>query len=191
MMRLTHAFVTLISSTFLPGFRARVMSTQKGVFQTIPSGVPFTDTSARFFTSPRSSHTWAPLADQSAGASIVFVYVPFPEKYLTPSSELLLQEINWSRAIFVGAPRFGSKLRSHGPSTVASVVSTIFGRLREVVLAGLRNTTNTVPQGSRCRGTVVRLSAIWNDAGSVVPVSACHSSASFPVTRKLASKTSS
>src|SRR5579871_1345340 len=114
--------------------------------------------------------TRAPCASQSDGASIIFVYVPFPEKYLTPSSGLSLQEVSLSIVIFGGAPRFGSKLRSQGPSIVATVVSTVFDRLRDCVFAGLRKTTNTVSHGSRCNGTVVRPFAIWNDAGSVVPL---------------------
>ena len=49
------------------------------------------------------------------------------------------------------------RLTFHGPSTVASSVSVIFGqRARRCAVAGLRKTTKTVPQGSRCSGTVVR-----------------------------------
>jgi len=84
------------------------------------------------------------------------VYVPVPEKYFTPSSELSLHDANLSSVIFAGVPRSGWKLRSQAPSTVAIELSVTLGRVRDGVFAGLRKTTKTVPQESRCRGTVMR-----------------------------------
>src|ERR1035441_215023 len=57
MSRLTHAFVTLIDTSFAPGFRTAVASTRYGACQTIPRDLPLTTTSARFLTSPKSSQT--------------------------------------------------------------------------------------------------------------------------------------
>src|SRR4051794_7204616 len=156
-----------------------------------PKGLPFTVTSARFFTSPRSSQRCEPLPNQSAGARMVFVYVPTPEKYLIPASVESGQEMSLSSVAEGGAPRSASKLTFHGPSTSATLDSVIFGRVCEVSLVVLRKTTNTVPHGSRCRGTVVRPSAILNEAGFDVPVSAYQSSGAFPVTRNVASTVSS
>ncbi len=65
-----------------------------------------------------------------------------------------------SSVIDGGAPRPGWKLTFHGPSTSATFDSVSFGTVREVSLVALRNTTKTVPHGSRCSGTVVRPSAI-------------------------------
>src|SRR5271157_50559 len=180
-----------MATSFAPGFSALVASTQNGACQTMPSGFPFTITSARFFTSPRSIHRCAPFLNQSADAWMVFLYVPVPEKYFTPASWLSLHDDSFSRVIDGGAPRSGWKLTFHGPSIVASCVSVTLGSVRAVSLVGSRNTTNTVPHGSRCNGTVVRLSAILYDTGSDLPVSACQSSGALPFTRKLASTVSS
>src|SRR5580658_3913277 len=86
-----------------------------------------------------------------------------------------------------GAPRSGWKLTLHGPSTVDNCDSATLGSVRDVAVAGWRKTTKTVPHGSRFRGTVVRPSAIVNEAGSALPVSACHNSGALPVTLKVAS----
>src|ERR1035438_10600960 len=82
-----------------------------------------------------------------------------------------------------GAPRSGSKLTVHGPSTLVKVVCVTLGNWRAISDVALRNTTNTVPHGSRCSGTVVRPSAIVYEACSVFPVSARQSSGDLPVTR--------
>src|SRR5947209_1795988 len=87
-----------------------------------------------------------------------------------------------------GAPRSGWNATFHGPFTAASSVSTSFGVVCDVSVVGLRNTTNTVPHGSNCNGTVVRPPAIVNDAGAVFPVSEYHSSGVLPPTRNVASK---
>ena len=56
---------------------------------------------------------------------------------------------------------------------------------------GLRNTTNTEPDGSNRNGTVVRPSASRETgAGSIVPVSGRHSSGALPVTRNVHSTAS-
>src|SRR5262245_21637682 len=121
---------------------------------------------------------------------MVFVYVAVPEKYYTPASALVLHDVSVSKVTLSGAPRPGWNATSHAPSTVVSAVSAVAGNVRSVD-AGFRNTTNTVPQGSRCSGTVVRPFAMRNDAGSRRPVSAYQSSASLPVTRNVASTFSS
>src|ERR1035438_10376928 len=86
-----------------------------------------------------------------------------------------------------GAPRFGWKLTLHGPSKLASCDLVFAGSVREVSLVALRKTTKTVPHGSRVSGTVVRPSEILKEVASVWPVSARHSSGSFPVMRNVAS----
>src|ERR1035441_116321 len=154
----------------------------------MPKALPLTVTSARFLTSPMSIQTCEPFFSQSAFTSTVFVYVPDPEKYLTSASLLSLQDASLSSVIVGGAPRPGWKLTFHGPSTVATCFSVLAGSVKEVPLVALWKTTNTVPQGSSVRGIVVRPSAILKDTGSDFPVSACHSSGAFPVTRKVASR---
>ena len=149
MSRFTHAFVTLMVNSFAPGFNAEVASTRYGICQTIPSGLPFTVTSARFLTSPKSIQRCAPGLNHSAGAWMVLVYVPTPEKYFTPGSVLSLHEASLSSVVDGGAPRSGWKLTFQAPSIVSSLLSIIVERVRELSLAGLRKTTNTVPQGSR------------------------------------------
>src|SRR5271157_1301390 len=57
--------MTLMLTSLAPGFKALVASTRYGVCQTSPSDLPFTVTSARFFTSPRSIHSFAPFLNQS------------------------------------------------------------------------------------------------------------------------------
>src|SRR5882724_3465624 len=117
--------------------------------------------------------------------------MPVPEKYFTPLSWLSLQEESLSITADAGAPRPGWKVTFQEPSTVVNCVSVIFGKSRDGAVTGLRNTTNTVPHGSRCNGTVVPAALIWYAAGSNLPDSACHNSASLPVTRKVASTVSS
>src|SRR5438445_1175516 len=99
-----------------------------------------------------------------------------PEKYFTPASVLLVHESSLSTVTDAGAPRPGWKITFHEPSSVASCVSTSLGKVRDIAVVGLRNTTNTVPQGSKCSGTVVRPPAILYEAGSDLPVSAYHNS---------------
>src|ERR1700733_4235761 len=152
----------------------------------MPSDLPLTVTSARFFTSPKSIHTCAPLRNHSAGALMVLVLVPVPEKYFTPASELSLHDDSVSSVIDDGAPQSGGKLTFHGPSTVVSCFSTTAGTVWLVSLVGFRKTTNTVPHGSSCSGTVVRPSAMVKETGSVFPVSAYHNSGALPVTRNVA-----
>src|SRR5262245_48938693 len=90
--RFTQRSVTLISILLSPAFKAPVISTRKGCFQTMPSDFPFTMTSARFATSPKSNHIRSSSTftdrkfdlnsgDHDASALIVFVYVAVPEKY--------------------------------------------------------------------------------------------------------------
>ena len=73
-----------------------------------------------------------------------------------PGSTLVAHDASVSRVMDAGAPRLGWKLRFHGPPMVASEDSAIAGKVRAGAAAGLRKTTKTVPQGSRCSGTVVR-----------------------------------
>src|SRR5208282_4853827 len=108
-----------------------------------------------------------------------------------PGSALSLHETSSFSVVDSGAPRPDWKLTFQGPPTSATFDSVSFGSSREVSVVDLRKTTNTVPHGSRCSGTVVRPSAILKDTGFVVPVSAYQSSGAFPVTLKLASVTSS
>src|SRR5579863_4006895 len=96
---------------------------RNGACHTTPTGLPLILTSARFFTSPRSSHTWPSFFHQSAEALMVLVYVPLPEKYLTPSSVLSFHAVSLSSVIDGGAPRSAWKFTVHGPSTVATSVS--------------------------------------------------------------------
>src|SRR5438552_11196585 len=94
--RLTQRLVTLIASLFSPALNARVTSTRKGSFQTTPKDFPFTITSARFFTSPRSSHNSFPGTNQLLSAIIVFVYVAVPEKYFMPASAFIVYDASLS-----------------------------------------------------------------------------------------------
>jgi hypothetical protein len=55
------------------------------------------------------------------------VYVPIPEKYLTPASVLSLHDESSSSVIDGGAPRSGGKLTFHGPSMIAIWVSVTLG----------------------------------------------------------------
>src|SRR6476469_8965501 len=116
---------------------------------------------------------------------MLFVYVALPEKYLIPSSEFLLQSLSVAKVDLAGAPRFSWNATSQVLSIVATGWFWYLGSGRELA-TGLRNTTRIVPHGSRLRGTVVRLFAIWKDASSMTPVSACQSSGSLPWMRKVA-----
>ena len=55
-IRFTHALITFMVMSLLPGFSASVTSTRYGACHTAPSDLPFTVTTARFFTSPKSIH---------------------------------------------------------------------------------------------------------------------------------------
>src|SRR4051794_2826072 len=110
-----------------------------------------------------------------------------PEKYFTPASELSLHEASLSSMMESGAPRPVWKLTFHEPSSVASSFFCPVEMVRLDTDVGLRKTTKTLPQGSRSSGTVVRPPAILKLTGSDLPVSACQSSGSLPVTRKVAS----
>ncbi|HNV03474.1 MAG TPA: hypothetical protein PLE61_08790 [Vicinamibacterales bacterium] len=105
--RFTHKLTALISSVFAPAFSAGVTSTRNGVFQAAPTGLSVTLASAVFFASPRSSQSLAPEANQSAGASTVFVQLAVPEKYFAPASACSVQEMSAGSAVFSGAPRLG------------------------------------------------------------------------------------
>src|SRR5207302_9921358 len=98
----------------------------------------------------------------------------------------VVQDVKLSKRAWGGAPRSGWNATVHGPPTVASVLRFTLGASRAGAAAARRNTTNTEPYGSRRSGTVVRPPSARYAAGSVSPVSGCHSSASFPATRKLA-----
>src|SRR3974377_619640 len=73
MSRLIHKSVPLISRLFAPGLSAEVTSARNGAFQTMPSDLPFTVTSAMFFTLPKSRINLLLALNQSAGASTLFV----------------------------------------------------------------------------------------------------------------------
>src|SRR5690242_19680127 len=90
-----------------------------------------------------------------------------------------------------GAPRSGWKATVHGPSTEESCVFVSLGRACEVSLVGLRNTTKTVPHGSRWSGTVMRPDAMEKEAGTVLPVSEYHNSGDLPARRNVASNVES
>src|SRR5262249_41223415 len=90
-----------------------------------------------------------------------------------------------------GAPRSAWKATFQGPSTARSCVSAGFGIVCDVSFVGLRNTTNTVPHGSRCSGTVVRPPATEYEAEAVLPVSEYHNSGALPAKRKVASNAES
>ena len=68
-----------------------------------------------------------------------------PEKYLIPGSELSLHEESLSMETEGSAPRSGWKLTLQGPSIFATTISVVAGTVREVAVAGLRKTTNTLP----------------------------------------------
>jgi hypothetical protein len=57
------------------------------------------------------------------GICIVLVYVAVPEKYFTPASGWSLHDIRLSSFTGGGAPQFGGKRRSHGPTTPAEGVA--------------------------------------------------------------------
>src|SRR5690349_12621339 len=97
----------------------------------MPSGLPLTETSARFLTSPRSSHSRAPDLNQLVGTSTVLVYVAVPPKYFTPSSLFSVHDVSLSRVILGGAPRSGWKATSQEPSTVATGCSARAGSVRD------------------------------------------------------------
>src|ERR1700724_3523497 len=105
------------------------------------------------------------------------VYEAVPEKYFTPVSEEVVQEIKLSSFIWGGAPQFGGKLMSHGPCSVVNSVLTGCGSIRDGAVAVWRNTTKTDPSGSRCNGTTVRPFSTLYSACSISPVSGCQSSA--------------
>src|SRR5438093_10212282 len=105
MIRLAQPLMTLTSRELVPAFSAEVMSTRNGCFHTMPSDLPFTETSARFLTLPRSNHTRVPGFSHEAGASIEFMYVAAPEKYFMPSSELSFQSLSFWKVAEGGAPR--------------------------------------------------------------------------------------
>src|SRR5437867_10228596 len=90
-------------------------------------------TSARFFTSPRSSQRRAPFLNQLGEASTVFVYVPTPEKYLTPGSSLWLQSKSSFMVMELGAPRPDWKTIFQGPLIVATFVVVTSGIVCEVL----------------------------------------------------------
>src|SRR5437762_4333337 len=103
--RLTQRLVTLIASLFSPALNARVTSTRKGSFQTTPKDFPFTITSARFFTSPRSNHNCVLFVTQFLSAVIDFVYVAVPEKYFIPGSVFSVYDVSLSNEASAGALR--------------------------------------------------------------------------------------
>src|SRR6185436_19469828 len=96
----------------------------------------------------------------------------------------MVHDSSFANVICDGAPRFGGNVIVHGPAIVASVVKLACGRVRKGKDVGRRKTTNTDSRSARCRGTVVRPSAMLNSAGSRFPLSACQSSASLLFTRK-------
>ena len=192
-MRLTHRFVTLTSIVLAPGFAAAVMSTRNGFFQTTPRAVPFTETSARFCTSPRSSHR-PRSRREPAGLRLrsSSCRSPCPRSTSRRSRRACSTMRVESRVTRSGAPRPGWNRTSHASLDGRQ---RLFGRGRQrpgrARPRACGSTTNTAPHGSRCSGTVVRPFAIRNDAGSRRPVSACQSSASLPLTRNVASTSSS
>ena len=110
-----------------------------------------------------------------------------PEKYLTPSSGLAVHGSSLASWSLAGAPRFGGKLTSHGPFSVARVVLVGRGSVRDGDAAARRKTTNSDSRSAKCNGTVVWPFAMAYSAGSMAPVSGCQSSACLPLTRKRAS----
>src|SRR6266567_1269299 len=68
MIRFTHGLITFTEISLAPGLSAEVASTRYGACHTVPSSLPFTVTTVRFFTSPRSIHSLAPLPNQFAEA---------------------------------------------------------------------------------------------------------------------------
>src|SRR5207244_12750167 len=97
---------------------------------------------------------------------------PTPEKYLTPGSSLWLQSKSSFMVMELGAPRPDWKTIFQGPLIVATFVVVTSGIVCEVLDVLRRNTKSTLPQDSRCTGTMVRPSTTWNEAGSSVPDSA-------------------
>src|ERR1019366_3368888 len=125
---------------------------------------------------------------------MLLLYVAEPEKYVTPSFGLSLQEVKRSKLSSSGAPRPGWNLtfqfwskESPGPE---SRVSTGGGGCLVVPIAGLRKTTKMLPYGSRRNETIVRPPSIRYKAGADRPVTASHNSGLLPCTRKVASSVS-
>src|SRR5580765_6336458 len=92
-----------------------VRFTRNGGFQRMPSALPLSETSAKFFTTPRSSQICRSARKNSAGTSTSFSYVAVPEKYFTPESLWSGHEINLSTFTSAGAPQFGGKLKRQSP----------------------------------------------------------------------------
>src|SRR5882672_10636582 len=118
--RLGQRLVIRISSWLVPGCRNCVISALKGGFHKIATAWALTKSSAMFLTWPRSSCTRDDLRNHVPGIEILLSYVAVPEKYLTPGSELSVQERSSSNDVWEGAPRLGGKRTSHGPSSLVS-----------------------------------------------------------------------
>ena len=113
-------------------------STRNGRFQTMPSGVPLTETSARFLTSPRSSQSLRPPPNHSLGASTVRVGRRGSRKVLHARVGIVGPGLEVVERDRVGRAAVLLKGTVHGPDTVASDRSTAGGNVRDGgALAGL------------------------------------------------------
>ena len=116
MSRLGQRLVTLISSLFLPGRPALERSTRNGGFHRMPSAFPFTKTSARFFTLPRSSHSERSLRASSAGFPSPCVGGRAGE-ILHAVSPVSVHEVSRSNSACGGATSRGGNVTIHEPVT--------------------------------------------------------------------------
>src|SRR5438045_4134552 len=107
----------------------------------MPSDLPLTETSARFFTLPRSVHTSAPGLSQATDTSMDLLYVAVPEKYFMPSSGLSFQSVSFWNVAEGGAPRSAGKLTRQEPSMFSKDRSTTVGNVREGAAPAERKTT--------------------------------------------------
>ena len=152
MRRLGQRFVTRISrsSTAVVGrhalpsccctlavFTASVISTLNGGFHKTGNFFPFTVTSAKFFTSPKSSITRPPCSHFTLSILhfTLFRYVAVPEKYLIPASRLSLHDTSFGNTACAGASHPCGKETSHAPVT-------------SIAPAGFAETVRTAPSES-------------------------------------------
>ena len=94
-----HWLVTFIARLLVPFRISPVISALKGGFHSIPADVPLIDNSAISPTLPRSIRKCKFSLNQLLGTSRVFVYITVPEKYLTPSLLLIVNDFRVSRTI--------------------------------------------------------------------------------------------
>ena len=134
---------TLISMVFVPPLTASVMSTLNGAFQYTPRFLPFTVTSARSFTSPRSRMTASWSLISFFFSLKVLEYVAAPEKYLIPNTGLSVREASLSKVALSGAPRPSWNETVQGVSISDRVCDDTWGRTTLATSVSSVRTTKT------------------------------------------------